>query len=319
MKLDDKPVFMCRIDSIPFSSAAYVNSHIDYEEKIKSGRKIQKLYIDPNNLLQIYKLAVNRGVIQLDHGTIHPVVIEVKDTYGNASVLRFNLQKSKTRALPDRTFPKPDVKDHFAYDSLNVFETSNIRVVIPRNALFNHIDFTYAELGADIDSYSSIHKIHNEFTPLFKSYILSIKTKNLPTPLHNKALIVNQTKDGTWVSQGGEYKNGFVTTRVKLFGLFKVTMDTTPPVILPKTFIPEGRYAENQTFSFIIADSLSGIRKYSGFIDNNWALFEFDPKNELLTYTVDKSRLIQDKSHTMELYVTDNKDNAAHYQANFFY
>jgi len=56
-RLDSQVVCSYRLDSIPFQMTSYVDSHIDYEEKMKSGRVIQKLYIDPNNRLGIYETA----------------------------------------------------------------------------------------------------------------------------------------------------------------------------------------------------------------------------------------------------------------------
>jgi hypothetical protein len=71
--------------------------------------------------------------------------------------------------------------------------------------------------------------------------------------------------------------------------------------------------------SFNIADSLSGIRKYAGYIDKKWALFEYDAKNDLLNYSIDGSRLDKNKIHHIDIYVTDNKQNITRYKADFYF
>ena len=319
LKLDEKKLFSCYIDSIPFSQGSYVNSYIDYEEKMKSGRNIQKLFLDPNNKLGIYKVAVNRGILQLHDTLQHSVRVTVGDTYGNESALLFSI-KSTDRLFPtENELLNPNFQAIFRYDALNVFEHENIRVVVPRDALFDNVEFQYAEIKNDSCKWSLIHQVHNEYTPLFKSYILSIRPLGLPAYLQGKALIASQAQHGEWVSKGGEYQNGFVTTKVNTFGRFFIAVDTLDPVIIPVSFKAENRYAKGQPLTFQIKDTQSGIRKYNGYIDKKWALFEYDAKNDLLTYTIDENRLQKDRSHLLEIIVTDNKDNVAKFRGEFFY
>lgn len=96
-------------------------------------------------------------------------------------------------------------------------------------------------------------------------------------------------------------------------------MDTVSPAINPVTFKKGERYTSNQRLSFIIADVQSGIRKFSGYIDDKWALFEYDAKNDLLTYTIDEGRLEKNRTHTIAIMVADNKDNVTNYKAEFYY
>jgi hypothetical protein len=319
MTLDKRPVFFCRIDSIPFSMSAYVNSHIDYEEKARTGKNIQKMFVDPNNKLGIYKLAVNRGILTLKDTLKHTVEIRVTDTYGNESALSFTLQGS-IKALPP-VFRKddPTLVGRFRYDTLNLFEDQDIRIVIPRDALFDHLDFHYVKMKNDSCPWSLLHQVQNEYTPLAKPYILSIRGSNLPSRLQAKAVIASRGKNGDWVSQGGTYKNGFVTASIKSFGKFFIAVDTLNPLITPVAFKAGDRYTSGQVLSFTIADSQSGIRKYNGYVDNRWTLFEYDAKNDLLIYTLDESRLDKNKTHDITIIVTDNKDNTTVYNADFFY
>jgi hypothetical protein len=319
LTVDDNPNFFCRIDSIPFSSAGYLDSYYDYGEMLRSGKKIQKLFIDPNNKLAIYKHALNRGIIQPDDNAAHTIQVVVRDTYGNSSALNFKLKftRPSNAMLPGENDSL--VVATFFYDSLNVYENTDIRVAVPRDALFDNIHFTYAKYSNDSIPYSAVHQVHNEYTPLFKPYILSIKPRGLPASFSSSALIARRESDGSWVSVGGDFKNGFVSARVKVFGQFIVTVDTAPPVIKPLLFNSGGKYVARQVIAFTIADSLSGIRKYAGYIDKKWALFEYDAKNHLLSYTLDDNRLEKDKMHLVELYVTDNKDNVTRFRDSFYY
>lgn len=319
MRLDEKEMYLCNFDSIPFSKGAYVNSHIDYEEKMKSERKIQKLFLDPNNKLVIYKVAVNRGILNLQDTLKHKVRIIVRDTYGNESALSFIIQATGRAFQPGDGIHLPTYADEFRYDTLNVFEDQDIRIMVPKDALFDNIGFQYARINNDSCKWSLIHQVHNEYTPLLRAYILSIRPSYLPANLQGKALIAGQIKTGEWVSQGGEYKNGFVTSQVKTFGRFCITVDTLSPEIIPVSFKAGNRYASGQVLTFQITDTLSGIRKYNGYIDKKWALFEYDAKNDLLSYRIDGSRLEKNRTHLFEIIVADNKDNVASFRGEFFY
>ena len=67
----------------------------------------------------------------------------------------------------------------------------------------------------------------------------------------------------------------------------------------------------------MIKDELSGIKSYEPSIDGNWALFEYDQKNDLLIYKFDETRITKGTKHNLFLRVTDNKDNFSTYNCNF--
>lgn len=318
VQADGKPIFHCRFDSIAFNSGGYLYSHYDYEELLRSGRKIQKLFIEPNNKLSIYKLAINRGILNFRDSRVHAVKIIVKDTYGNESVLNFNLRSLEVEKAPSITVDS-SVVQKFYYDSLNIFENESVRIAMPTDALFNHMDFQYHEEKNDSFSYSLIHKVHNRYTPLLRPYILSIRSNELPVSLRGKAYVASRAAKGLWVSQGGEFSNGYVTTKVRSFGEFVISVDTVPPEIKPVSFIPQKKYMAGNTLGFTIKDSHSGIRKYAGYIDKTWALFEYDMKSDLLSYTIDQTRLTSGKVHDLEIVVTDNKGNSEKFKSSFYY
>jgi len=316
--VDDRRVMLCRIDSISFSSGSYIYSYFDFNELLTTGRKIQKLFIDPNNKLPIYKVAINRGILNLNDSRVHPVKIRVKDTYGNESILDFYLRSKEIKAAP-AVQPDSFIVGRFYYDSLNVYENQNVRIAVPEDALFDHLDFKYREEKNDSFLFSMVHKVHNRFTPLLRPYILSIRSNDLADSLRDKALIASRAAKGNWVSQGGEYARGYVTAHVKAFGDFIIMVDSVPPEIKPVHYTVKGKYTAGSTISFSIRDTLSGIRNYKGFIDRNWTLFEYDLKNDLLSYTIDPARLASGKLHDLEIIVTDNKGNVQKFQSSFYY
>jgi hypothetical protein len=66
-----------------------------------------------------------------------------------------------------------------------------------------------------------------------------------------------------------------------------------------------------------ITDEFSGIKSYEPAIDEKWALFEYDQKNEVLIYRFDENRIMKGTKHTLLLKVTDNKNNISLFSRNF--
>ena len=91
MFLDQVPAFSFKLDHLAFDQGRYVNSHIDYEELIKSKRWIHRLYLQPGNKMDIYQTDSNRGILKITDGKVHTVKIVVADAFGNANILSFKL------------------------------------------------------------------------------------------------------------------------------------------------------------------------------------------------------------------------------------
>ena len=142
--------------------AGYVNSYVDYGEKIKSGKNIHKLFIDPNNQLNVYKIAIDRGILKSTNTALQSARIVVKDTYGNESFLTFKIQHSDMEVAP--IDHEVDSTDHgkLLFNKLNVFEKKDIRIAIPQNALFDNIDFHYTVIKSDS---CTVHFMINQNIP----------------------------------------------------------------------------------------------------------------------------------------------------------
>ncbi len=164
-----------------------------------------------------------------------------------------------------------------------------------------------------------VHNIHNIYTPLHLPANLYLKPDCLPDSLKDKSIIVIADQNGNLQYAGGEWDNGFVKTRISQFGSYAVTIDTTAPRITPLNFTGSNIMSDMSSVKFRIDDELSGIQSYEGYIDNEWALFEYDAKNNLVFYEFDPERIDQNQNHELELYIVDNKDNISFYYTEFYW
>jgi hypothetical protein len=103
------------------------------------------------------------------------------------------------------------------------------------------------------------------------------------------------------------------------FGNYAVSVDTTPPVIKPLNFSGIPDMSDMYYMLFRVKDDFSGIMSYEGYIDGDWALFEYDAKNDLVFYKFDPERISRESNHDIELYVIDNKQNITFYYTEFYW
>ncbi len=309
LKLDGAVVYTFAVERFAFDQTHAINAYIDYPIFLKSHRFIQKCFILPGSKISLYPQSVNRGIINFTDNAIHEVEYVVKDIAGNTSTLKLKVKSSANKTTPPSSVTNASF---FHYDKQNEFKTDKVKLLIPVGNLYNDLNFAYAISPEKQGAYSEIHHIHNKLTPINDSYELWIKPNHLPDRLLNKAVIVNT--DG--VCEGGTYENGFIKADVRTFGDFYIKLDTIPPTILPINIRDGSNMAKMQRIALKISDNLSGIKSYSGKIDGNWVLMEWDYKTKVLSYKFDKN--ITTGKHIFELIVTDKKDNISQYSAYFY-
>ena len=196
------------------------------------------------------------------------------------------------------------------YNELNRFKEGPVHVKIPANALYQDLDFTFQSSPPADGSLTPFYQIATREVPVHSSYTLSIKSPVVDPSLHKRLLFITYNDEQEVVSAEGEYHDGKVVAKLRNFGFFAIALDTIAPVITPLGN-SGGDYTGKKELSFTIRDELSGISKYEGYIDNQWTLFEYDPKNDLLSYLFDEQRISKDSDHDLELYVSDEKGNVS--------
>lgn len=318
VKVDQVPVFLNEMTEFSFNETRYINSHIDYEEKIRNKKNIHRTFVDPNNQLSIYRILNNRGKLDFTDNNPHEISVIVKDAYKNSSELIFTLVSSWG--------PGTDIKEKervysrvMPFDISNRYEHNGFRIVIPDHSLYDTLFFTYAKSPGKEGIYSEIHHVHNRFTPVHKNFTMYIKPDTFPEGIESKLLVAKLDEEGDFSAIGGEYSDGFVKVRTRSFGKFTIIADTIPPEIKPVTQIQDRDLSGKRQIKFRISDDISGIRSFNGFIDNQWVLFQYDPKNESLFYSFDDARLVKGKEHELVLTVIDNRENISVFNASFFW
>lgn len=318
LRADSNVIFRRIMDSFEFEETRYVNSHIDYETLIRERTYIEKLFRQPNNKLSLYRDLKNDGIISFNDNKKHHISVEITDIKGNRSELAFYVRSSLSER--NESF-EMDEKNGITmpYGRNNRFAARNVTVTIPSGSLYDTLYFEYKKTPGINGMLSEIHQIHNKYTPVHKAYTLAIKPANVPPGKESKMLLAELTEDWKRIPLASRWENGYLVANPLKFGSFFVGIDTVPPVINPEGTISGADLSNNKYLKIRIFDSFSGIKSYETFIDGNWALFEWDQKNNLLIYQFDRERITKGKTHSLTLKVKDNQENVSIYKCEFFW
>jgi hypothetical protein len=271
----------------------------------------------PNQNLSIYKNVVNRGLISFNDNFAHKIEYIIEDASKNISELVFYMQKSPS-CLISKTYQEIKCDKYLRWNKKNSFERDGIKVTFPENCLFDDLCFTYKSSKASYGYLSKIHELSNIYTPLKKPATLSIKPDKFDVVLKEKLLIANVNGKECLSSQGGIFKNGYVTTNISTLGSYAVVVDTTPPEIIPVQFPESYDFSCIDTMYIKITDDLSGIANFNGCIDGHWVLFEYKYFNQGIFFVFDNKSLTYGTIHNLELFVTDKKDNTSVFRMTFY-
>lgn len=319
--LNQESVYRHELTKFAFGELRYINSHIDYAERMRNRRDIQRAFLQPGNRMSIYDTHINRGVGRFfDEGETECTII-VKDAHKNRSELTFTAITVVPEVVPT---VEPQHPENFAmlmrYDQPNRFSGSGVSISMPAGSLYDDLLFEMNTSSPVNGSITPVYHIHDHYTPVHRNYSMSISAPDIPAELREKALIVNISNNNNGPSPvNSRWSDGFMHGQTNVFGRFTVMVDTIPPTIVPRNISPGRNMSNSRMISFRVTDDLSGIKSYAGYIDNEWVLFEWDPKNDHLFYVFEPERIGQNSERQLELHVMDEVDNISVYTVQFYY
>lgn len=304
---NDKMIFQSILDRIAFDETRDINSHIDYAERVRTKRFIQKSFVDPNNHLPVYHA---NEELEIAEGETADMRYELYDFNGNKRTVRFTLNgKASATATP-----RKHSGYYIDYAKTWTLDTLGISILIPHGALYKseYADVVRTELSNNSDA--SIYRIGSNTIALHKPFTLTLP---LPASLAKagKKAFVAQVGDKSELSYlASTISNGTISAKPKTLGSFTVAVDS----IAPKVWSKNSRTNLKPSNSVMIglSDNLSGIHKYNVYIDGVWKCFEYDYKNARLISVVNRLGLGEGK-HDLEAVIEDECGNATRWKWQF--
>lgn len=307
---DGKANIGFQLDNIGYEETRYLNAHIDYKTKKAGGPYIEQVFSLPGNRLNIYHNLNGDGKIDLSDKKPHKISMEVKDAYGNTSLVRFQVQQdpsydgNKATPCPNRMYP----------DSKNIFENSQVEFYLEEGSLYDSICFRYRELPPVLpNSYSGTYRLHTPLVPLHNYFTLRLRpTMAVPNNLKDKLVIV-RTDRGTKEAVVTRLENGWYSGQFRAFGDFQLVADTVPPAIIPLGVHNGANLSGAARISFRLGDNLSGVNSYEARLDGQWLLFA--QRGNVIYYLFDDH--CPPGAHTLVVKVSDKAGNQSIYTLQF--
>jgi len=307
VEVDGNVIHHHLIDRIPFDKKRKVQAHIDYSKKQRFRDFVFRSYIAPMNDLAIYREIKDGGMWFLKNGDTCAVKVQMLDHAGNLSELRFTMLGTKWN---EEVLPRPGVvTDTYLPDRDNSFSTDELRLHIPKGALYDTLRFHHTAEPACRPCITKVHTLCDLSVPAELYMNLSIRIDGNVKTDRRKLLIVSFDDKGRPVAEGGTMSGQWLSTRTRSFGKYSVMADTLPPTLRPLNFTDGGSIATLDTLRFKLTDDLSGIATYTAKLDGKWLLMEHDPKNQVIYHV--KDHRITSAPQVLEVTATDNVGNTA--------
>jgi hypothetical protein len=283
MNVDNIKVYEFAMNRLDFNEGRYANCHIDYKQKKKNKEQFYRCYLLPGNKAAIYDAVLNRGIIQLGKGEVKKVEIVSSDYFNNTSNVVFYITTSSNGYVQ----AIPPIGLLVKHNESKSWGNTRIKLTFDSGTFY---DETYLKIDSNKlpSAYSTSYQIHNEYTPLHKSFSLSIKLNNYNTQLpESKFVLVRIMENGSVSAYKSTVANGWVSANPKELGTFYIASDTITPKITPTNFTP-GQSTKNKMLTLKITDNLSGIETYNFYVDNQWIVADYDAKNDLISIDISK-------------------------------
>jgi hypothetical protein len=283
MNVDNIKVYEFAMNRLDFNEGRYANCHIDYKQKKKNKEQFYRCYLLPGNKAAIYDAVLNRGIIQLGKGEVKKVEIISSDYFNNTSNVVFYITTSSSGYVQ----AIPPIGLLVKHNESKSWGNTRIKLTFDSGTFY---DETYLKIDSNKlpSAYSTSYQIHNEYTPLHKSFSLSIKLNNYNTQLpESKFVLVRIMENGSVSAYKSTVANGWVSANPKELGTFYIASDTITPKITPTNFTP-GQSTKNKMLTLKITDNLSGIETYNFYVDNQWIVADYDAKNDLISIDISK-------------------------------
>lgn len=297
-------LFEYQFDALSFDEGRYVNALIDYPRYKSTRQRVQKLFMrTPFNLSNI-KTDQSLGMLDVMPNFSQMYRIEIADFANNITKVIIPIEYVFETANIGAEEQKTSFFLRTATD--NIYEKNGMEVFFPAHTFYDDFYLKFDANGKVMTVHDDSMPVHSNFKVSITDTIVTRADKTFIASVEGSRKKYNSTK----------FANRTFSAFTKNLGQFTLATDTIAPKIIGVTKL-DGKPLKEKKIVFRITDDLSGIKTYSGTINQKWVLFEYDAKTNRLTYEVDDTELIEGKNE-LKLTVSDNLGNSAIFETSFF-
>ena len=295
--VDDVEVCRSTTDAVLPEENRMINSFVDYDERVRTGRWVMRAYKAPGNRLRLLKVGPERGVVTINEERNYHFKFVLEDNFGNRRTYRFKVN-GKKQDIPAAPAVKDELLSPFR---LSIIQRPGLEFVVPKGYVYDEVPLDI-RVREDSTGISNHYTLDAGNTPFQGSCPLALGIKKMPVADTTKYYI--QQEYHRWKSPvEGEIEGQWIHGKVRSLGTFTVQVDTIGPRVVP---VDQPRWRSTRNIRFRLSDSGSGIDTYRVYVDGKFVLFGL--KKGLLVIQ-DKNKIKRGVPHHLEVRATDRCGN----------
>lgn len=295
-----RTLYHCPGDRYKFSENSYADGVVDYSYRMRLGIRLPLLFRMPGNRLSNIQCE-NYGHITLRDNQKRAYTITVHDGNGNSSTLTLTLQGKAQGNTSNPTRPTG------AEDSLLVkwYQDTTLRrqgakLRIPAETLMYSCPIKFEQKNSlPRWAVSKVYTVHTPTTPTRDFMLLTLKDTTLREHLAQSYYLAREVYAGkqrtAWYYTSKALPLGMheYIGNIRAFGTYALLCDTIAPRIdtLKVDNWCKQWHRAGDTLVVKVSDTQTPIARIDGRINNQWILWEMDPKKGTAWYVFDPSRL----------------------------
>ena len=168
----------------------------------------------------------------------------------------------------------------------NVFDTTDLELVVPENCLYDTIHFQYKGVqNKNAGSFSLGHILHKPTVLLQDSITIKIKAnKAIPAGEENNMVMVMDIP-GKQIVQKAIFKNGMFISKFRDFGTCYLMVDKLPPVV--SGLKNNANLSHATQIHLFVSDNFRKIKYFRAELDGKFLLFS--QRGNRFTYYFDEN------------------------------
>ena len=262
-----------QMNKIKFSENHFKKIMYDYQSLIERNKKVLKIYTPRNSNLSFLKKNSFNGIINSDNYKDNSVIIKISDWNENSSYIKFRLKSVDIKSTET------------SYQGIEILTDQDY--TLNKNSSIIEIDKNtfYDDLLLNISYNSDTLDLGKEKDPFRSSVRVKLPHKITDTMRLRQSFIGKIINER--ISYLSSKKNdSFIYTNTSSLGKYIISRDTLKPEIIPINFKSNSNIKGKRSLRLRLKDELSGIKSYSSYFNGNWALFEYEPKSNLIFHNL---------------------------------
>ena len=309
-KINDSVNFKINFDKFSFDEWTYINTYVDYAYFKRTNEKIQKLYIENINPLNLYDRNLGDGALKLN---------DSKNILINYKIILFDFNNNTTVINIPIVFTDQRKEEIFQKKgNINIQNNLDKKIRLENYFVeFKKGTFDYNTSLTISESNNTIN-IDNDTIPLRKPFTIKYSLKNIDDSRKKYLYLGMKGPKNYHYFISSEKFNDSIIGHAKKLGKFKILKDSIPPDINFYNLKNDQWISNRKKLTIKINDNESGIKSFNGWINNKWILLEYESKKNMLTYDFEDKVNSNDSKNELVVSVKDNCGNVSMKKITFY-